>query len=146
MRLTITTSTLALLLLSSTPYALAKPGGRCSGDWNDSTCICLDRNACIYTYQGRAEKGSTGNWPCPSDPSNVQGCYIVNHCPGFGADTSCQWAETCGGLASPLPSKDMVLLFFMFRREVRELTNVLRRRPGLSWRQRLRLLQVQPVR
>jgi hypothetical protein len=92
MKLPRLTTLLALLAL---PAPILAAGGRCSGSWNTKDCICIDHNACVNTYGGRAIQGSPGNWPCPNDPDNVWGCSIIDNCPGFGPSTGCVWREGC---------------------------------------------------
>ncbi|EUC47847.1 hypothetical protein COCMIDRAFT_24245 [Bipolaris oryzae ATCC 44560] len=80
------------LLLSAAP-TLAAVGGRCSNNWG-AECICLDSDECSYTWGGTPYTGTSGNWPCPSDPENIVGCVIPD-CPGHGSDTQCLWRDGC---------------------------------------------------
>lgn len=102
MKPTSITINLALLLLPAP--ILAVRGGRCSGNYNDGRCICLDSNAC-RGYGGNAVAGSAGNWPCPNDAANIQGCYILNGCPTIGGNTACVWSNACGSFGYPLSSE-----------------------------------------
>lgn len=77
--------------------AVAIINGRCSGIYNDESCICLDHTACTQTWHGEAIPGSPGNWPCPHDAGNVWGCKIRNHCPHKDDSTLCVWKEKCSG-------------------------------------------------
>ncbi|ELQ40338.1 hypothetical protein OOU_Y34scaffold00448g38 [Pyricularia oryzae Y34] len=70
---------------------LAAVGGRCASNYG-ANCICLNKNTCRNTYGGRAEEGSAGNWPCPSDGNDIWGCF-VNNCKG--SSTVCQWKDFC---------------------------------------------------
>lgn len=88
------------ILLALPASILATEGGRCAYGWGPE-CICLDANVCTDSYGGFANAGWEGNWPCPSDASNVVGCTI-NPCPGYEDDwnsnTDCRWSESCGGV------------------------------------------------
>ena len=56
--------------------ASARVGSGCSGDLAHP-CICLDKDICKNTVHGTpVERDRKGNYPCPSDPGNVWGCYI----------------------------------------------------------------------
>ncbi|KAK4119465.1 hypothetical protein N657DRAFT_650118 [Parathielavia appendiculata] len=79
------------LLLPTSAFAA---GGRCSGSWNDDRCICIDNNEC-RRYGGDPIQGSPGDWPCPSDPDNVWGCWVWDNCPGLDSSTGCMWRNGC---------------------------------------------------
>ncbi|RYP08940.1 hypothetical protein DL765_008625 [Monosporascus sp. GIB2] len=93
---------LLTLLLLPAPI-LAAVGGRCSGSYDDNLCICLDSDACSNQWGGTAVQGSSGDWPCPNDPDNVWGCYVLNNCPSMGSDTGCTWRNGCSGDILPNP-------------------------------------------
>lgn len=88
-------ASLALLVLPAPTFAAV--GGRCSGTWRQPGCICIDTNICRTRYGGTTIPGSPGNWACPNDPNNIQGCNILP-CPrvNIGTLTQCFWRESCG--------------------------------------------------
>ena len=92
------TLTFLLTTLSLTTTTLAANGGRCSGQWNVDNCICVDAGICA-SFGGSPDPGQPGNYPCPWDPDNIQGCF-VGGC-GQGA-SACTW--NCWG-GTPLPGE-----------------------------------------
>ena len=86
-----------ITLLLTPTLALAAVNGRCSGGYNDGLCICLDHDTCTGTYNGYAVEGSGGNYPCPSDASNIWGCYITRNCPTKGSGSACTWTRNPNG-------------------------------------------------
>ena len=53
----------------------ARVGSRCSGNLAHP-CLCLDKGECKGIGGTPAERDKNGNYPCPSDPADVWGCYI----------------------------------------------------------------------
>lgn len=86
-----------LALLALPAPILAAVSGRCSGSYNDNRCICLDKDVCRNRWGGTPVEGVRGDFPCPNDPSNVWGCYIMANCPTKGSDTGCTWRNGCPG-------------------------------------------------
>jgi hypothetical protein len=87
-----------LAFLFGAAPTLAVVGGRCSNNWGDD-CICLDYNVCRNRWGGKPYPGTPGNWPCPSDPTNIMAC-VVRDCPGHGSGTQCLWREGCRSVNS----------------------------------------------
>lgn len=90
------TAITSLLVLVVFPTAItAAIGGRCTGEFNDDGCICLDHNDCTNLYAGSPVQGIGTALACPFDTTNVWGCYITDHCPTKTIITWCRWKEAC---------------------------------------------------
>ena len=68
-------STTLYILGASVATVHAAVGGYCSGN-PDRKCVCLDKGICAGIEGSPRERNPNGNFPCPSDPGNVWGCYI----------------------------------------------------------------------
>lgn len=64
-----------LSLCGLTSVVSAAIGQRCSGS-PPRPCLCLDNRVCKGIGGTPVEKYSGGGFPCPSDASNIWGCYI----------------------------------------------------------------------
>ncbi|KAF2174810.1 hypothetical protein K469DRAFT_450414, partial [Zopfia rhizophila CBS 207.26] len=79
---------------------LAAVEGPCSGRWNDPGCICLDHNQFRNRWGGNLVQGGPGDRPCPSNPNNIWGCYVVP-CPGKDSRSYWSWRNRCTDAVLP---------------------------------------------
>jgi hypothetical protein len=90
--ITMKLSAILALPLLQLPLSQAYVGGRCAGTWGPQ-CICLDWREC-ESRGGHSAEGTPGDYPCPSDPNNVMGCFLQDCAAG---NTYCTWREGCTG-------------------------------------------------
>jgi len=64
-----------LSLAGLTTMVSAAVGTGCSGNLAHP-CLCLDKGVCKNIGGTPVERDRSGNFPCPSDPGDVWGCYI----------------------------------------------------------------------
>jgi len=64
-----------LSLAGLTTLVSARVGSTCDGNLAHP-CLCLDKGICKNIGGTPTERDRSGNYPCPTDPGNVWGCYI----------------------------------------------------------------------